>query len=194
MSDRARGDAPSDGDPSSRDIKPGFAKPDMGGGYGRDFGGGGRNQGFDGSWGQGYGGSTGASDYRNADGGDAYGGGVTGADYEQSFGGRGDDMGGDNTWLRGERRDARDDADGPFGGRGPQGWRRTDARLREQVCEALSEDAALDASGLEVEAADGVVILRGDVPSDTDRRHAEQLARRTPGVREVKAELEVRGH
>lgn len=191
MTDSAS-DRPDDGGDASRRTAPGFEAPGVAGGYGRDFGGGGRNQGFDGAWGQGYGAGAGPSDYRRDDGGDAYGGGVSGADYDLSFGGRGDDMSGDSTWLRGNPRDAIDTAAGPFGGVGPGGWRRSDERLHEQVCEALSDDPRLDAREVEVEAAGGRVTLRGAVESRTDAALAEQIARRTPGVEDVASELSVR--
>jgi hypothetical protein len=143
-----------------------MAAPGMGRGYGRDFGGGGRNQGFDGSWGQGYGASFDQGDGRDGPGG------VAEASNWSSEGHAGDE--------------------GPFGGRGPQGWRRSDARLHEHVCEHLTEDRLLDARGIEVEAAGGVVTLRGEVPGPADTTLAEMIARQVRGVTEVRNELTVR--
>lgn len=158
-------------------------------GYGRDFGGAGLNQGFDGSWGQGYGGSVAPTDYREGFGGEAYGGGMAGADYERSIGPRGDDFGGDDrTWM-----DRRADAGGPHRGRGPKGWSRSDERVREEVCERLTEDRLLDARGVEVRVEKGVVTLAGEVPGPADVRLAEMLARDCPGVAEVRNELQPSG-
>lgn len=160
--------------------------PGYGRGYGRDFGGAGRNQGFDGSWGQGYGGSVGPSDYREGFGGEAYGGGMAADDYARSFGGRGEDFGADDrNWI--DRRAERNS--GPNAGKGPKGWSRSDQRVREEVCERLTEDRLLDARGVEVSVADGVVTLRGEVPGSSDAAHAEMLARGAPGVRDVVTEL-----
>lgn len=177
-----------EGGQASRQRGPGGYSGSMayGRGYGRDFGGGGLNQGADGSWGQGYGGSVAPTDYREGFGGEAYGGGMSGADYARSFGARGDNFGGDDrNWI-----DQRaDENSGPHRGKGPQGWRRTDERLREEVCERLMNDRLLDAREVEVAAADGVVTLTGAVPGASDVRLAEMLAREAPGVTEVRNEL-----
>ncbi|WP_334161539.1 BON domain-containing protein [Phenylobacterium sp.] len=141
----------------------GLRKPGFSRGYGRDFGAGGRNQGFDGSWGQGYGGS---------------------------FDPGGEDLGaGGRTWID-QRADARS---GPHAGRGPRGWSRTDARIREAVSEALMEDPLLDAREIEVQVEGGVVSLSGEVPGGSDAHRAEQLARRCGGVGEVRNDLQVHG-
>ena len=141
---------------------------------------------FDGSWGQGYGGSVAPSDYREGFGGEAYGGGMSAADYERSIGGRGEDFGGDDrNWM-----DARSEArSGPHAGKGPRGWSRSDQRVCEEVCEVLMEDRLLDARGIEVTVADGVVTLSGEAPGASDAAHAEMLARRAPGVKAVRNEL-----
>jgi hypothetical protein len=39
---------------------------------------------------------------------------------------------------------------GPFRGRGPKGYRRSDERIREDVCECLSADDRVDASDIDV--------------------------------------------
>lgn len=143
----------------------GVRKPGYGRGYGRDFGAGGLNQGFDGSWGLGYGGSGAPSDYR------------------EDFGGQ------DRTWMDQQA----DERSGPHAGRGPRGWSRTDARIREAVSEALMEDPLIDAREIEVQVEGGAVILTGEVPGASDVHRAEQLARRCGGVGEVRNELEVHG-
>jgi hypothetical protein len=163
----------------------GLRPPGVGRGYGRDYGAGGRNQGFDGSWGQGYGGSLRAGDYRDPSGGDAYGGGVAGEDYARSFGGRGGDIAADAGHGTSQA--------GPHGGRGPAGWNRSDARLLEDVSEALMEDRLLDAREIEVRVVGGVVTLTGEVPGASDVRLAEQIVRRCRGVQDVRTELQVHG-
>ena len=74
-------------------------------------------------------------------------------------------------------------------GKGPKGWTRSDAQLREEVSDRLMEDRLLDARGIEVAADDGVVTLTGEVPGASDVAHAEMIARETPGVAEVRNQL-----
>lgn len=81
----------------------------------------------------------------------------------------------------------RDDegADGPHRGRGPKGYRRSDARILEDVSERLSDDPRLDASEIEVAVQDGEVTLSGRVEDREARRRAEDLALAVAGVRHV---------
>jgi osmotically-inducible protein OsmY len=72
-----------------------------------------------------------------------------------------------------------------YRGLGPRGYRRSDERIREDVCEALTDDPRLDASGLEFEVKDGEVTLSGNVGSRQDKRHAERVAEMITGVRDV---------
>jgi hypothetical protein len=75
---------------------------------------------------------------------------------------------------------------GPFRGFGPRTYRKSDVRLHEDVCEALTEDAQLDASNIEVQVADGVVTLTGTVNSSEARRHAEEIAAHCVGAIDVR--------
>ena len=70
-------------------------------------------------------------------------------------------------------------------GRGPIGFRRTDERIREDVCETLMEDEDLDASEIEVTVTEGEVTLTGTVASRLDKRYAEDLTANVSGVRDV---------
>lgn len=78
---------------------------------------------------------------------------------------------------------------GPYRGRGPKTWSRSDTRIREEVCERLLQDRLIDARGVDVRVQDGVVILEGHVPGASDIQHAEAIARRAPGVADVRNEL-----
>lgn len=195
---RDRDDTPEDrheAGQASGETEPGPAPLGMGRGYGRDVGAAGLNQGADGSWGQGYGGTTAFSDYR--DGINGRGGGVqtSGETAFRSFQPQGEDIAsgaGDRPWLQ-VREDADLREDGPYRGRGPQGWSRSDQRIHEHVCEALTESPLLDAREIEVEVEDGVVTLRGEVPQHSDPHLAESLARRSSGVKDVRVELTVSG-
>lgn len=79
-----------------------------------------------------------------------------------------------------------------FRGRGPVGYRRSDARLFELVCEALTEDPLVDASDILVGVHDGAVTLDGTVASDLQRRRALALAGGVYGVVECHDALHVR--
>ncbi len=65
-----------------------------------------------------------------------------------------------------------------YRGVGPKGYRRSDPRLREQVCERLLLDPYLDASGLVVTVANGKVALSGTVPTERMKAAAEAAASR----------------
>ncbi len=70
---------------------------------------------------------------------------------------------------------------------------RGDEEIREAVLSALHRDAATTDLNLQVEVEEGVVYLRGVVPSLDDIDMAESVAARVPGVEEVEEELEIEG-
>jgi hypothetical protein len=78
---------------------------------------------------------------------------------------------------------------GPHVGRGPRGYQRTDDRIREDVCERLTQHGRIDASDIEVTVAQGEVTLRGRVDSRDAKRQAEAVAESVSGVRDVRNEL-----
>ncbi len=74
---------------------------------------------------------------------------------------------------------------GRHSGRGPQGYRRGDDRIYEDVCERLTRDGRLDASGFEVRVENGEVTLEGSVQDRYSKRLAEDLVDTVSGVVEV---------
>jgi osmotically-inducible protein OsmY len=78
-----------------------------------------------------------------------------------------------------------------YRGLGPKGYRRSDQRIHEDVCEALTEDTDLDPSSVEVTVQEGEVTLSGTVSSRHDKRQAENIAERVTGVRDVHNHLRV---
>lgn len=78
-----------------------------------------------------------------------------------------------------------------FSGRGPKGYRRSDERIREEICERLTEDALVDASEMEIEVVSGEVTLRGTVPDRYSKRRAEALIDDVRGVIDVHNELRI---
>jgi len=111
--------------------------------------------------------------------------------------------GGDPRWgtggLRVDRRTARPDAAlpggaetrGPYAGRGPRGYHRTDERIHEEVCERLTEHGEVDASDIQVSVTSGEVMLRGTVATRAQKHLAEDIADATSGVVEVHNRLRV---
>jgi hypothetical protein len=76
-------------------------------------------------------------------------------------------------------------------GRGPRGASRSDERVREQVCEALTVHDGVDASDVEVSVQDGEVVLFGTVPKHAMKRAAELAAERCRGITHVQNLLRV---
>jgi hypothetical protein len=68
--------------------------------------------------------------------------------------------------------------------RGPKGWKRSDERLYEDVCEALA-GGGVDASEITVKVEDGECTLTGTVASRGDRRRAEEIVEGVHGVVDV---------
>lgn len=69
---------------------------------------------------------------------------------------------------------------------------RSDDVVRAQVEEALRADPALEIAAPSVRVIDGVVTLRGVVPSHATRELAERVARSVRGARDVVSQLEIR--
>ncbi len=69
-------------------------------------------------------------------------------------------------------------AGGVHRGKGPMGCTRSDERIRESVCEALSDDDSIDASQIDVTVRGGEVILAGTVDDRQSKRLAEDVVER----------------
>jgi hypothetical protein len=80
---------------------------------------------------------------------------------------------------------------GPYFGRGPRGYQRSDDRIREDVCERLTDDSQLDASDIEVKVENAEVTLVGTVDSRQAKRMAEETAESVPWVKQVHSQLRV---
>ena len=88
-------------------------------------------------------------------------------------------------------RGGSDRGSGPFVGRGPRGYQRSDERILEEVCEILTHHGEIDASQMDVDVRNGEVYLRGMVDSGYTRRLTEEIVEGVPGVRDVRNELRV---
>ena len=80
---------------------------------------------------------------------------------------------------------------GPYAGRGPRGYQRSDERIREDVCERMSDCGELDATDIEVRVSNAEVTLQGMVRDRHDKRLAEDLVDEVAGVREVHNQIRV---
>jgi osmotically-inducible protein OsmY len=79
-----------------------------------------------------------------------------------------------------------------YSGRGPRGYQRSDDRIREDVCDRLTDDPRIDASDIEVNVKGGELTLSGSVRTRDEKRFAEDLAERLSGIREVNNNLKVK--
>lgn len=72
-----------------------------------------------------------------------------------------------------------------YRGRGPRGYQRSDDRIREDVCERLTDDDHIDASDIEVSVSDGEVTLSGILRSRNAKRRTTDVVERVSGVKDV---------
>ena len=80
---------------------------------------------------------------------------------------------------------------GPFTGRGPKGYQRSDEKICDDVNERLERHGDLDASEIEVSCEAGVVTLKGKVDDRASKRRAEECAEDVYGVKDVMNEIRV---
>lgn len=83
---------------------------------------------------------------------------------------------------------------GPYVGRGPNGYTRGDERIREDICDRLTQHGRIDASQIDVSVSNGEVTLRGHVPDRESKRRAEDVAESVFGVHDVRNELRTSPH
>jgi hypothetical protein len=78
-----------------------------------------------------------------------------------------------------------------FMGKGPKGYRRSDDRIYETVCETLLDSPDIDATNIGVRVEEGLVFLEGHVSSRAEKRLAEYLIEDLPGVEDVRNLLSI---
>jgi osmotically-inducible protein OsmY len=76
-------------------------------------------------------------------------------------------------------------------GRGPKGYRPTDERLTEIICERLTEDPFIDASEVTIRVDDGEVILEGRVSVRQQKFAIEDVIADIAGVADIHNRLTV---
>ncbi len=78
-----------------------------------------------------------------------------------------------------------------FAGRGPRGYKRSDERIKDDVCEHLTMHPEVDASEIEVQVVNGEVTITGMVHSRWEKRRSEEIAEDVYGVNNVHNNLRV---
>lgn len=94
---------------------------------------------------------------------------------------------GDDDAARRRKMDSRED----HRGRGPSNYTRSNERLLEEACERLTRDPHVDASKIDVTAADNEITLTGTVDSRSAKRRAEDIVDDISGVKHVQNNLRV---
>lgn len=74
---------------------------------------------------------------------------------------------------------------------GPKNYQRSDARIREEVCERLWQEPSADVGEVSVEVAAGVVTLQGTVPERRMKHVIEDIAAGCRGVKDVENRIRV---
>jgi osmotically-inducible protein OsmY len=81
---------------------------------------------------------------------------------------------------------------GSHSGKGPKGYTRSDERLKEIICEKLTDDPDIDASEISVDVTSQVVKLTGTVDDRSTKYEVEELIERCGGVKDIDNQLRVR--
>ncbi len=81
---------------------------------------------------------------------------------------------------------------GPFTGRGPNGYTRSDDEIERVVCERLAANGLVDAREIQVSVKDCIVTLSGAVDSRESKRIVRDIADTVWGVEDVNNQLHIR--
>ncbi|HEU4903457.1 MAG TPA: BON domain-containing protein [Flavisolibacter sp.] len=96
------------------------------------------------------------------------------------------------SWFSDDDKDERRNREyGGHRGKGPTDYRRSQDRIREDICDRLTDDDRVDASNIRVQIENDVVILSGTVHSRDEKRRAEDLVESVSGVHDVENRLRV---
>jgi osmotically-inducible protein OsmY len=96
-----------------------------------------------------------------------------------------------SSWFGDEDAERRRQMD-KYRGRGPKNYARSEDRIREDVCDRLTDDGAIDASDIDVSVSGTEVTLAGTVSSRYQRRRAELCAEGVSGVSHVQNNMRVK--
>lgn len=79
-----------------------------------------------------------------------------------------------------------------FRGRAPKGYKRSDERIREDICDRLMESFEIDPTEIDVRVQNGEVTLLGMVTDRRSKHIVELIAESVPGVLDVLSQLRTR--
>jgi hypothetical protein len=96
---------------------------------------------------------------------------------------------GSQSWATLKHHLDRSTQSGGHRGRGPKGYERSDERIREEVCEMLTDDHDIDASEISVDVNQGEVTLTGTVPDRRIKFLVEDRVAQCAGVKDVHNKL-----
>lgn len=78
-----------------------------------------------------------------------------------------------------------------YRGKGPRQYARSDQRIKEDICDELSDDRFCDARDIDVEVTEGKVTLSGSVTSRHMKHRAEDIADSARGVKDIDNRIRV---
>jgi osmotically-inducible protein OsmY len=78
-----------------------------------------------------------------------------------------------------------------FKGRGPRNYRPTDERIRERLCEVLTDHVDIDASDISLEVECGIVQLKGSIGSQAMKDRLLAVAQEMHGVVGIVDQIQV---
>lgn len=81
---------------------------------------------------------------------------------------------------------------GEYRGRGPKGYQRSDERLKEMICERLTDDPRIDASEVTIEVKGKVVKLSGSVQDRRTKYEIEEVVESCGGIDDIQNSIRAR--
>jgi osmotically-inducible protein OsmY len=77
-------------------------------------------------------------------------------------------------------------------GRGPKGYKRSDERIREEICEVLIYTDSVDCSDVSIEVENGKALLEGTVPERRMKYEIEDIVASCVGVEDIENRIRVK--
>jgi osmotically-inducible protein OsmY len=81
---------------------------------------------------------------------------------------------------------------GPHAGKGPKGWKSSDDRIYEEVCQILEQRGDIDPSEVEIKVSNGEVTMEGTVSDRTSKRRLDEAIDQVSGIKDVHNRVRVK--
>jgi len=114
----------------------------------------------------------------------------SGSDYDQGIN-QGRNWGGNQGQNWNSNQGSFQSGQGEYYGRGPQGYKRSDDRIKEDINDRLTWHGNVDATNIQVTVKSGEVTLDGSVSDRHQKRMAEDVAEQVQGVTDVQNRLRI---